>query len=75
MSCSVSDFKKLEERIAALEAQANKETKPRKPRKPSEYNLFIKKQYPVIQKENPGKDQKEIFALIVEKWREHSKKE
>jgi hypothetical protein len=39
-----------------------------KKRAPSAYNLFMKKEIPVLKKENPKLSHKEVFAKAAKNW-------
>ena len=40
-----------------------------KGKKPSEYNLFVKKMIPVLKKQFPQKQHKDLFKLVGEAWK------
>lgn len=66
----------LEESFAKLSKQIDKKnlkpTKEKSSRPPSEYNVFIKKKYEEIKKENPDIQHKEIFAMCIAAWNERN---
>lgn len=61
--------KALEEKYAALEKSAGKKKRTSNPdRKPSEYNMFMKKTYEELKKENPEMSHQERFSECAKKW-------
>lgn len=61
--------KTLEEKYVNLEKTGGKKKRVANPdRKPSEYNMFMKKTYEELKKENPEMTHQEKFSECAKRW-------